>query len=144
MGLQGIFDPVVRAYFKKHVGSAVDDGYCIEWDGNTEGRDSVSIDSIPVFTKVSNLIIDLERLQGCTVMGVYTLNGELTWREFRTVAQQLDGVTIVLDDSIGEPVAFSGKAGDYTFMGISCTVPTDGTYFVPSYGIRKLFKSTTL
>lgn len=141
MSLSGIWDPAVRAYFKKHGGgsgggSTVDDGFYLKWDGNTEGRDVIDTDLSFSFCKVSNAILNAEQINGAELLSV---NGVES-----CIAVEIEGAVIAVGR--GDPFVFSGLAGSYSvdFIGkqLDFICPSNGTYFlfVPMWGYTEYIR----
>lgn len=108
-------------------GSAMDDGFYLKWDGNTEGRDVIEL-SVGVISlwyyKVSDTLLTEEQVNGAEVC---YLGNAVT-----CVASQISGAVIAI--GANEPLAFSGVAGDYSFLfdgtPLEFVCPSNGTYFM--------------
>lgn len=113
----------LKALFGDSGGSAVDDGYCIRWDGNIEGRAKLigmeELGATPCY-KVSSKMFTAEELTG----GLYRIS-------VNDGHDEIDSSHILdLGGALAAENAFivSGKAGVYN-VGVPVTVPEDGTYF---------------
>ena len=129
MGLSAIFDPVAMAYFRNQYGggdggNAVDDGFYVKWDGNTEGLDRFAFD-VCQFYKVSELLLDAAKIHNAFCKQRL---GD-TSRETPLSAVDVGGAVAGVSRD-GEICVISAKAGDYPYNGITVSVPSDGTYFL--------------
>ena len=135
MSLQAIFDPVVRAYFKKlyggsDSGSIMDDGCNIVWTGTTAGKESISVHGSPTFYKVSSNIYNAEQFLGSKVGIVlpgYSEPLPTTVAESMIISTDSFAIVAASSDRI---FIVSGKAGSYNYEGVDVTIPSDGTYFL--------------
>lgn len=109
--------------------------YYIEWDGNTEGRNVIELNTNGFslhYYKVSDLIVDVISLDGSYIVD----EKQAIVSPAYNYAVSLDGGAVVL--SQGSPLVFSGKAGEYSLEGIDFEVPSDGTYFANDDGLWKI------
>lgn len=151
MSLNDIFDPIVRAYFDNHSGgsggSTVDDGWCLMWDGNTEGIDVIDTAAALGFNyyKVSNLVFGVESLAGASIQGIDAGGGADNYGAIIDVNAVDGGAGVSLLQINDFPVVASCKSGEYPFIGFNFIVPSDGTYVadltsVMGLQIRAIFK----
>ena len=122
--------------------TAVDNGFYIAWDGNTEGRPFIDLSFLvgtadltaATMHKVSKAVISADRLLGATygVMASADENGPFTLYDEQEVVQgdivKQDGWSGVFGSTW--PWIIAGKAGNYNYNGISVTIPEDGTYAI--------------
>lgn len=99
----------------------------ITWDGNTEGRDTLTIDGEPFAYKVSDIILTAKMLNGASSTGS---SGGTDGVEVHI------GTSVLYAESYAEEGAsiFSGAAGEYSDEGGTVVIPSDGTYFTNSDG----------
>lgn len=146
MGLEGIFDPMVRAYFAGEGGSGGDGdinaegGFCILWDGNIEGReyiDAAALLGVNAY-KISDKVLSVADLTNAAVVmasrGVDGLGSRHLL--FGEAMEMLPNVTAFMQISgdKSSPVVISAKAGDYDVGGAIVHVPSDGVYAVCVHG----------
>ena len=132
----GSADPIVANDFPTAIGGisgcGVDDGYFIQWDGNTEGRDTVDVLGRFTFYKVSNLVFDMAKSTGSFLRldqaGYTNKYLDYRWGKDDLVAVGGDGWSAVMLGS-SNVVVISGVTGTHTFNGSDVYIPSDGTYF---------------
>lgn len=100
----------------------------IEWDGDTEGRDAFTLNGTPSAYKVSDVILTAELLDGATSV---TSTGNIGGFEVYGVTSFLMA-NCVADTGCN---LISGAAGEYSEMGGTVVIPSDGTYFTYSNGL---------
>ena len=115
-------------------GSGIDYGFCIKWNGDTEGRPFIDLSlmanqyvpSINMY-KVADVIISAKQLVG-TVITLMASNGQANTHVAQTkeVVSE-NGWAGVINEF---PFIVSGKAGGYVYSGMTITIPEDGTYYL--------------
>ena len=113
--------------------NAVDNGYCIRWDGNREGREYIDLTALNagMLYKVSDMVLSAEKLVGG--FGSFTASG-VPHHSMLDITQ--DMVLVTGDFSVVAAsnliCVISGRAGDHSYTGdfpLPVSIPSDGTYF---------------
>lgn len=120
--------------------NAVDDGWCIMWNGTRTERDSFSItdDGSIKGYKVSELILNYEKLNDAIAMvTTFSDTDDSIQEEMVTINAFRFGDTDLVvgghSDGIA-PFVASAPAGTYVYEDTTITIPSDGTYLVYMIG----------
>lgn len=101
----------------------------IEWDGNTDGRNALTLDGTPFAYKVSDVILTAELLNGAS---------STVSTEFIDGVEVNDYITsFLMAKSLADDACklISGAAGEYSELEGTVVIPSDGTYFTYSNGL---------
>lgn len=84
MSLQGIFDPAVRAYFKKKYGSggnSANDGYFLMCEDENESKGTFNIEGVGIGVHLGDKILTAEEAIGANV-----IQKNSYWQQFNRVS----------------------------------------------------------
>lgn len=97
----------------------------IEWDGDTTGKEAATTDGQPFMYKVSDDLL--------TANGIVGSNVAFGGTSMTITEEYVEA----FDDAVIALYVFSGKAGIYDseVLGVSLSVPEDGTYFYNADGM---------
>ena len=120
---------------KRSGGVGYEEGFSITWDGNTEGRERISLDGEIFLYHVSDRVFTSAKELDGAIVTMEEANGNdvITAQIYENFMDTgVSNVTIVAGLLFGPEGAFvSGVAGTYTADGLTpILIPKSGTYFL--------------